>query len=111
VKLLLLPLPDRSLLSELTLDEAKDLVALRTAWASLGTIIPCSSTGSESIGNNVPLSRLGSLVGGAVDKPPFSFYWSYAGSFLLKSCEILSSLLGLKSRFVGRHNNFLLLDA
>ncbi len=104
VKLLELPLPNRSLLSELTLDEADDLVELGTAWASLGTIIPCSSPGSESTGNNSPLSRFGSFVGGACN-----FYWSYAGGFLLKSCEMLSSLLDL--RFVHSELNFWLLDA
>jgi hypothetical protein len=111
VKLLVLPLPDRSFLLELTLDEAEDLVELGTAWASPGTIIPCSSPGSKSSGNNMPLSGLGSFVGGAVTKTSFNFYWSYAGGFLLKSYKMLSSLLELKLRFVDCDNNFWLFAA
>jgi hypothetical protein len=112
VKLLELPLPDRSLLSELTLDEAKDLMDLGTAWATLCTIIPCSSHGSESTGNDMPLSPLGSsFVGGALARPSFHFCWNYAGDFLLKSYDMLRSLLELKLRFVDSYDNFWLLDA
>jgi hypothetical protein len=112
MKLLELPLPDRSLLSELTLEEAEDdLVELRTAWASLGTIFPCSSDGSESTENNMLLSRFGSFVAGAVAKTSFYFYWSYARGFLLKSYNMLRSLLELKLSFVGSDDNFWLLDA
>jgi hypothetical protein len=112
VKLLELPLPDRSLLSELTLEEAEDdLLELGTAWASRGTIFPCSSHGSESMGNNMLLSLFGSFKAGAVAKTSFHFYWNYAGGFLLKSYNMLSSLLKLKLSFIGSDDNFWLLDA
>jgi hypothetical protein len=87
------------------------LVQLGTAWASLGIIIPCSSPGSESTGNSMPLSRLGSFIGDAAAKFSFNFYWNYAGGFLLKSYEMLRSLLELKLRFVGSDHNFRPLDA
>jgi hypothetical protein len=88
VKLLVLPLPGRSLLLELTLDVAEDLVELGAAWASLGTISP--SPGSERTGNNTSLSRLGRFVGDAVAKTSFDFYWRHAGGILLKSCKMFA---------------------